>query len=83
MLPAKEQLEILKRGCSEIINEKELLKKLEKSVKENKPLIVKLGADPTVPDLHLGHTVVLRKMKQFQELGHKIVFLIGDYSINW
>ena len=80
MLSAKEQLEILKRGCSEIINEEDLLKKLEKSIKENKPLVIKLGADPTVPDLHLGHTVVLRKMKQFQELGHKIVLLIGDFT---
>ncbi len=80
MLPAKEQLEILKRGCAELINEADLLKKLEKSIEKKKPLIVKLGADPTVPDLHLGHTVVLRKMKQFQELGHKIVFLIGDFT---
>lgn len=75
-----EQLEILKRGCFEILNEEDLLKKLEKSVRDNKPLVVKLGADPTKPDLHLGHTVVLRKMRQFQQLGHTVVFLIGDYT---
>jgi tyrosyl-tRNA synthetase len=80
MIPAIEQLEILKRGCVEIINEADLLKKLEKSVEKNQPLVIKLGMDPTVPDLHLGHTVVLRKMRQFQDLGHKIIFLIGDFT---
>ena len=69
-------LEIIKKGCLEVISEEELLNKLKK----NKPLIVKFGADPSAPDLHLGHTVVLNKLKQLQDLGHKIVFLIGDFT---
>ena len=75
---AIEQLNLLKRGAAEIVPEDELLKKLEKSIAANKPLTVKLGLDPTAPDLHLGHTVVLRKMKQFQDLGHKVVIILGD-----
>ena len=71
-----EQLEIIKYGTSEIIQEEELIKKL----KSNKKLVVKAGLDPTMPDMHLGHTVVLNKLKQFQDLGHKVVFLIGDYT---
>lgn len=80
MLAPEKQLEIIKRGTVEIILEKELLKKLEKSFKENKPLRIKAGFDPTAPDIHLGHTVLLEKMRQFQELGHKIIFLIGDFT---
>ncbi|MFH1778415.1 MAG: tyrosine--tRNA ligase [Candidatus Omnitrophota bacterium] len=70
----KRQLEIIKRGAVEIISEGELIEKLKKG----KPLIIKAGFDPTVPDIHLGHTVLLRKLRQFQDLGHKVVFLIGD-----
>lgn len=70
----KRQLEIIKRGAVEIIPEGELVEKLKKG----KPLIIKAGFDPTVPDIHLGHTVLLRKLRQFQDLGHKVIFLIGD-----
>ncbi len=80
MLSAKEQLEIIKRGASEIIVEEDLLKKLEKSGSAGKPLRVKAGFDPTAPDIHLGHTVLLNKMRQFQELGHEVIFLIGDFT---
>ncbi len=76
----KEQLEVLKFGCVDLVSENELLKKLEKSYKEKKQLKIKLGADPTRPDLHLGHTVVLNKLKQFQDFGHKVQFLIGDFT---
>jgi len=75
-LSISEKLEILKRGVEEIIPEKGLEKKLSK----NKPLIIKAGFDPTAPDLHLGHTVLINKLKQFQDLGHKIIFLIGDFT---
>ena len=74
------QLEIIKRGTVEIISKDELRLKLEESFKEKRPLKVKAGFDPTAPDLHLGHTVLLRKMRQFQELGHKIIFIIGDFT---
>src|SRR5208283_2680275 len=80
MLSPEEQLATIKRGTIEIILEKELLHKLEKSCKERKPLRVKAGFDPTAPDIHLGHTVLLEKMRQFQELGHEIIFLIGDFT---
>ncbi len=80
MLSPEEQLATIKRGTVEIILEKELLHKLEKSCKERKPLRVKAGFDPTAPDIHLGHTVLLEKMRQFQELGHEIIFLIGDFT---
>ncbi len=76
MFNIEEQIKIIKRGTVEIINEEELKKKLEKG----RPLVVKAGFDPTAPDLHLGHTVLLRKMRHFQELGHKVVFLIGDFT---
>ena len=76
MLPAKEQLKTLRRGTSEIIDEKDLAELLEKGV----PLKIKAGFDPTAPDLHLGHTVLLNKMKQFQDLGHEVIFLIGDFT---
>jgi tyrosyl-tRNA synthetase len=78
--PVEEQLAYLKKGASEIIPEPELVAKLEASRKTGKPLRVYLGVDPTAPDLHLGHTVVLRKLKHFQDLGHTAVFLIGDFS---
>ncbi|MCT4643156.1 MAG: tyrosine--tRNA ligase [Bacteriovoracaceae bacterium] len=80
MLSAKEQLEEIKRGTVDIIPENELLKKLEKSVNENKPLKIKFGADPSRPDIHLGHTVVLQKLRLLQDLGHEIYFLIGDFT---
>ena len=76
MLSAKEQLKTLRRGTSEIIDEKDLAELLEKGV----PLKIKAGFDPTAPDLHLGHTVLLNKMKQFQDLGHEVIFLIGDFT---
>lgn len=76
----KEQLEIVSRGIAELVSPEELLKKFEKSYETGKPLVIKLGADPSAPDIHLGHTVVLQKMKQFQMLGHEVVFLIGDFT---
>ena len=78
--PVDEQLTYLKKGAAEIIREAELRAKLEKSRATGKPLRVKLGMDPTAPDLHLGHTVVLRKLKHFQDLGHTAIFLIGDFT---
>jgi tyrosyl-tRNA synthetase len=78
--PVAEQLAYLRKGVAEIIPEAELTAKLEASLKSGKPLRVYLGVDPTAPDLHLGHTVVLRKLKHFQDLGHTAVFLIGDFS---
>jgi tyrosyl-tRNA synthetase len=78
--PIDEQLTYLKKGSAEIIRESELRAKLEKSRASGKPLRVKLGMDPTAPDLHLGHTVVLRKLKHFQDLGHTAIFLIGDFT---
>jgi tyrosyl-tRNA synthetase len=78
--PVEEQLAYLKKGVAEVIPETELKAKLENSLKTGKPLRVYLGVDPTAPDLHLGHTVVLRKLKHFQDLGHTAVFLIGDFS---
>ena len=80
MLTAQEQLEIIKRGTAEVIVESDLLKKLERSVATGKPLRVKAGFDPTAPDIHVGHTVLLNKMRQFQELGHEVIFLIGDFT---
>jgi tyrosyl-tRNA synthetase len=80
MLSAKEQFDIIKRGSVEIIIEDDLLKKLERAVMTGKPLRVKAGFDPTAPDIHLGHTVLLNKMRQFQELGHDVIFLIGDFT---
>lgn len=74
------QLEIIKRGAVEIISEEELKLKLEQSKKEKRPLKVKAGFDPTAPDIHLGHTVLLRKLKAFQDLGHTVIFLIGDFT---
>lgn len=78
--PVKEQMDLIKRGAFEIIPEDELVQKLEKSYKENKPLKIKLGCDPTRPDLHLGHSVVLRKLAQFQSLGHDAILIVGDFT---
>src|SRR6202140_4067113 len=78
--PVAEQLVYLKKGIAEIVPEADLTAKLEKSQKTGKPLRVYLGVDPTAPDIHLGHTVVLRKLKHFQDLGHPAIFLIGDFS---
>jgi tyrosyl-tRNA synthetase len=78
--PVEEQLAYIKKGSAEIIRESELRAKLEKSRASGKPLRIKLGMDPTAPDLHLGHTVVLRKLKHFQDLGHTAIFMIGDFT---
>jgi len=78
--PVAEQLAYIRKGFSEIIREEDLKDRLEKSLKTGKPLRVKAGFDPTAPDLHLGHTVLLRKMKHFQDLGHTAIFLIGDMT---
>ncbi|MEE8317551.1 MAG: tyrosine--tRNA ligase, partial [Candidatus Omnitrophota bacterium] len=75
-MDTQKQLQLIKRGIVEVISEKELFLKLEK----NKALVVKAGFDPSAPDIHLGHTVLLRKMRQFQDLGHKVIFLIGDFT---
>ena len=75
-----EQLRIMKKGIDSIVNEEELRKKLERSVEEEMPLTIKLGLDPSAPDIHLGHAVVLRKIRQMQELGHKVIIIIGDFT---
>jgi len=79
-LAPEEQLKQLKKGSSEVVSDGELLNKLKKSAKDNKPLRIKCGMDPSKPDLHLGHTVLLNKMRQFQLLGHTVIFLIGDFT---
>ncbi len=76
----KNQLDIIKRGAVEIFSEEELVRKLGLAKKENRPLKIKAGFDPTAPDIHLGHTVLLRKLRQFQDLGHEVYFLIGDFT---
>ncbi|HLW54276.1 MAG TPA: tyrosine--tRNA ligase [Candidatus Angelobacter sp.] len=78
--PVDEQLAYIKKGAAEIIHERELRERLEQSLKSGKPLRVKAGFDPTAPDLHLGHTVLIRKLKHFQDLGHTVIFLIGDFT---
>ncbi len=78
--PINEQMDVIRRGAFEIIPEEELLKKIEKSLKENIPLNIKLGCDPSRPDLHIGHSVVLRKLAQFQGLGHLAILIIGDFT---
>ena len=78
MKSVEEQLDLIKRGALEIIDEKQLKEKIDISIKKKKPLIVKAGFDPSAPDIHLGHSVLLRKLAHFQKLGHKVVFLIGD-----
>jgi tyrosyl-tRNA synthetase len=78
--PVDEQLSLIKKGAAEVIREDELRAKIERSIATGKPLRVYLGVDPTAPDIHLGHTVVLRKLKHFQDMGHTAIFLIGDFS---
>jgi tyrosyl-tRNA synthetase len=78
--PVEEQLAYIKKGAAEIIHERELRERLENSLKTGKPLRVKAGFDPTAPDLHVGHTVLMRKLKHFQDLGHTVIFLIGDFT---
>ncbi len=79
-LPVEKQMEIIRRGTVEIVPEDGLIEKLKKSKKENRPLKIKLGVDPTRPDLHLGHSVILRKMRQFQDLGHEVILIIGGFT---
>lgn len=80
MISAKEQLRIITKGASMVVNEEELLKKLENSVANDRPLNVKFGMDPSAPDIHLGHAVLLRKVRQMQELGHRVTIVIGDFT---
>jgi tyrosyl-tRNA synthetase len=80
MEPLATQLDLIRRGVVEIIPEEDLIRKLERSIAERQPLRVKLGLDPTAPDIHLGHTVVLHKMRQFQELGHQVIIILGDFT---
>ena len=75
-----EQMDLIKIGTEEIVPEEELVKKIEKSIKTKVPLKVKLGCDPSRPDLHIGHSVVLRKLKDFQDLGHRAILLIGNFT---
>ena len=79
-IPVQEQLDRIRRGAVDIIREEELLEKLKRAQKTGKPLRIKAGFDPTAPDIHLGHTVLIRKMKHFQELGHTVIFMIGDFT---
>src|SRR3989338_2538261 len=76
----KKQLEIIKRGTVDIYSEADLIKKIDLACSSKKPLRIKLGVDPTAPDIHLGHTVVLRKLRRFQDLGHQAVLIIGDFT---
>src|SRR5215472_12604776 len=78
--PLDEQLAYLRKGAAEIIRESDLRERLEKSIQAGKPMRVKAGFDPTAPDLHLGHTVLMRKLKHFQDMGHTVIFLIGDFT---
>jgi len=78
--PVDEQMEVLRRGVEELVPEDELVEKVERSRETETPLVVKLGCDPSRPDLHLGHTVVLRKLRQFQDLGHRAVLIVGDFT---
>jgi len=79
-IPVQEQLERIRRGAVEVIREEELLEKLKRAQKTGKPLRVKAGFDPTAPDIHVGHTVLIRKLKHFQDFGHVVIFLIGDFT---
>ncbi|MCI5224792.1 MAG: tyrosine--tRNA ligase, partial [Candidatus Electrothrix sp. AR4] len=80
MKSVEEQIALIERGCAGLISREELEEKLRHSIEQDEPLVVKAGFDPTAPDLHLGHTVLLQKMRQFQQLGHEIIFLIGDFT---
>jgi tyrosyl-tRNA synthetase len=79
-LPVEQQLKIISRGTVDLVPRDELTAKLERSYQTGKPLRIKQGFDPTAPDIHLGHTVGIRKLKQFQDLGHQVVVIIGDYT---
>ena len=79
-LPVDEQLDYLRKGAAEIIRESDLRERLERSIATGKPMRVKAGFDPTAPDLHVGHTVLIRKLKHFQDMGHTVIFLIGDFT---
>src|SRR6202162_4461246 len=79
-LPVEEQLDYLQKGAAEIIRITDLRERLEQSRQSGRPLRVKAGFDPTAPDLHLGHTVLMRKLKHFQDLGHQVIFLVGDFT---
>ena len=78
--PLNEQLDVITRGVAEIVPQDDLARKVERSIATNKPLVVKLGCDPSRPDLHLGHSVVLRKLRQFQDLGHQAILIVGDFT---
>ena len=78
--PLNEQMDVIRRGTVDLLPEEELVQKIENSIKKNKPLIIKQGFDPTAPDIHLGHTVGIRKLKHFQDLGHQVIVIIGDYT---
>jgi tyrosyl-tRNA synthetase len=80
MKPVEEQIALIERGCAELISREDLEKKLRSAIEKDEPLVVKAGFDPTAPDLHLGHTVLLQKLRQFQQLGHTVNFLIGDFT---
>ncbi|MCI5121025.1 MAG: tyrosine--tRNA ligase, partial [Candidatus Electrothrix sp. AUS4] len=80
MKSVEEQIALIERGCAELISREDLEKKLKNAIEKDEPLVVKAGFDPTAPDLHLGHTVLLQKLRQFQQLGHTINFLIGDFT---
>ena len=80
MKTVQEQIRIITKGVHNLVSEEELAIKLQQSIKEHRPLTIKLGLDPSAPDIHLGHAVVLRKIKQMQDLGHKAVILIGDFT---
>jgi len=80
MVPVEEQIKIIAKGAEEVITTEDLRKKLERAQEKGQPLIVKLGLDPSAPDIHLGHAVVLRKVRQFQDLGHKAIVVIGDFT---
>src|SRR6202046_5487726 len=79
-LPVDEQMDLLQKGAAEIIRVSDLRERLEESRKTGQPLRVKAGFDPTAPDLHLGHTVLMRKLRHFQQLGHQVIFLVGDFT---
>jgi tyrosyl-tRNA synthetase len=78
--PVNEQMDVIRRGALEVIPEEDLARKLERSVRESRPLLIKQGFDPTRPDLHIGHAVSMRKLHEFQQLGHEVVFVVGDYT---
>jgi tyrosyl-tRNA synthetase len=79
-LPVDEQMDLLQKGAAEIIRVADLRERLEESRKTGRPLRIKAGFDPTAPDLHLGHTVLMRKLRHFQQLGHTVIFLVGDFT---